>query len=158
MGYIDVTQQMLTFALSVLLGVVLCFIYDIVRALHRIVLKGFFEVLICDILFWVTSAVLTFCFLIIRCNGMVRGYVLFGEAVGAVITHYTLSRLWLIILLKIFSVLAWVKRVLTLVFIKVSLPFKKIFKKIIKTLKKVLQHKWGLLYNQLKVLTRTKRN
>ncbi len=156
MGYIDVTQQILTFALSVLFGVVLCFMYDIVRALHRVVLKGFLEVLICDILFWLTSAILTFCYLLIRCNGMVRGYVLFGETVGAIFTHYTFSRVWLAILLKIFGTLAWIKRTLASIFIKVSLPLKKILKKIIKTLKKVLQHNCRLLYNQLKVCTRAK--
>lgn len=156
MGYIDVTQQMLTFAFSVLLGIILCLLYDIVRALHRVALKGFFEVLICDMLFWMASAVLTFCFMIIRCNGMVRGYVLFGETVGAVFTHYTLSRLWLAILLKIFGILAWISRVSAYIFIKLSLPFEKILKKSIKTVKKVLQHKWGLLYNQLKVCTKAK--
>ncbi|MBO5746722.1 MAG: spore cortex biosynthesis protein YabQ [Clostridia bacterium] len=156
MGYIDVTQQMLTFAMSVLLGVVLCFIYDIVRALHRVALKGFLEVLICDILFWVTSAVLTFCFLLIRCNGMVRAYVLFGESVGVLFAHYTVSRFWYAILLKLFGVLALIKRVFKTVFVKVSVPFKKIFKNLIKTIKKVLQHNCRLLYNQLKVCNRTR--
>lgn len=156
MGYIDVSYEVVSFGLAILLGGILCLLYDVVRVLHKFYIKGFFEVLVCDVLFWLIASALTFCFLIIRCLGYVRGYVLFGELVGAILVRFSLSRLWFYILGKIFGVFV-------AVFSHISLSVHKFFqtcgnfvKKISKTLKKVLQHKRRLLYNHLKVRTKDK--
>ena len=52
MGYVDVSHQAVTFLLSVILGSVLCLIYDIFRVIHKLYINGFFEVLVTDLLFF----------------------------------------------------------------------------------------------------------
>lgn len=151
MGYIDVTAQAVTFLLSVVLGVLLCLLYDFFRALNRSYIKGFFEVIVCDLLFWVASAFITYCFLIVFCQGMVRGFVLFGEALGAIATRLTFSRFFIIGLERFFSIISKIFKAIVSFARKMTTPFKKIFKKMQLSVKKVLQPKAILLYNQLKV-------
>ena len=151
MGYIDVSAQALTFLMSLGLGAVLCLLYDVVRALHKTFIKGFLEVLVCDLLFWITAAVLTFCFLIIRCNGTVRGFVLVGELIGAVVTRYSLSRLFLPFLSKLLKLISDVFGFLRVGFGKLFKSVEKIIKKMLLIVKKGLQPKALLLYNLLKV-------
>lgn len=151
MGYIDVSAQALTFLMSLGLGAVLCLLYDVVRALHKTFIKGFLEVLVCDILFWCVAAFLTFCFLIIRCFGSVRVFVLVGELIGAVITRYTLSRLFLPFLSKILRLISAVGGFLRVGFGKLFISVEKIIKKMLLIVKKGLQPKALLLYNLLNV-------
>lgn len=151
MGYIDVSYQAVTFLLSTVLGAVMCLLYDILRALHKRTLKGFFEVFVSDLLFWSIAAMLTFCFLIIRCNGNVRGFVIVGQAIGFVAVRLTLSRYFLAGINWIMSVFScifrWIGRFIAKMF---RIP-KNILKKILKYAKKLLQHKCKLMYNLLKV-------
>ena len=46
---VDVEGQVVTFLMSLILGAVICFIYDVFKTMHLIFLKGFFEVLL---IFW----------------------------------------------------------------------------------------------------------
>ena len=155
MGYIDVSAQALTFLLSVALGALLCLMYDIVRVLHKTCVKGFAEVLVCDLLFWVTAAMLTFCFLIIRCQGMVRGFVLFGQLIGFIAVRFTVSRFFVAFLLCVSKLISLCLGTVSSVIGKCTALIEKKTKKFLTKLKKVLQHKRKLLYNLLK--TRIKR-
>ena len=94
MDYINIntSEQVITFVLSIGLGFLFCLLYDILRVFHRLWLKGFFEVLVSDILFWAVLSVVTFCFLIIRCQGSVRAYVMLGQAVGFLVARITISK------------------------------------------------------------------
>lgn len=81
------------FLMSVLLGAVLCVLYDLFR-LDRIVFRRstpvvFFE----DILFWLIAAFSTFCLLILKTNGQVRAFVIIGIFLGFIIFRCTFSRL-----------------------------------------------------------------
>ncbi len=147
MGYIDVSAQAMTFLMSVGVGAVFCLMYDFVRALHKLSINGFIEVLVCDLLFWGIAAFFTFCFLVIRCNGSVRGFVLVGELIGAVVTRFTLSRLFLPFLIKLFTVISKVFSFFGRGIGKVFKTLEKIIKKLLLKAKKVLQHKAILLYN-----------
>ena len=98
MEYININtnEQAITFALSIGLGFLFCLFYDVLRVFHRLWLKGFFEVLVSDILFWFVLSVATFCFLIIRCQGSVRVYVLFGQTLGFLAARFTISKLFVL--------------------------------------------------------------
>lgn len=141
MGYIDTTAQLITFLLSLCLGALLCLLFDLIRFLHKILLKGFFEVLLSDLLFWTVAAFITFCFLLIRCKGFVRGYVLFGEAVGFFALHFTLSNYFLSLLYKIYSFFRRIFLGFYKLSAKISAPFKKISKKLIFVVKKACKIK-----------------
>jgi hypothetical protein len=151
MGYINVSYQAATLGLSIVLGVVLCLLYDLVRALHKICIKGFFEVLVCDVVYFGISAVITFCFLIIRCQGEVRLFVLVGQLVGFVALRLTVSRfvlkVFILILSFIFRAFEFIGSTLV-AFLK---KLKNFFKKMLIYAKKLLQPKCKLLYNQVKV-------
>ncbi len=151
MGYIDISAQALTFLMSLGLGAALCLLYDVVRCLHKICIKGFFEVLVCDLIFWFVAALLTYCFLIIRTLGSVRGFVLVGELIGAVIARLTLSRLFLPLLTRFFAAITFVFSLFGRGFGKLLKWTEKIIKKMLKYVKKVLQPKALVLYNLLKV-------
>lgn len=80
-----------------LLGLVLGFIYDIFK-LDRIIFKRstvtvFFE----DIAFWVVSAFLTFCLLLLTANGQVRLYIIEFVFLSFFIYYFTISKLILIL-------------------------------------------------------------
>ncbi len=151
MGYIVPSNQVATFLWSLLLGVAMCLAYDIIRAAHKTSVKGFFEVMLLDILFWGLWSLITFCFLILRCKGEVRGYVLFGQASGFIVSRLTVSRIF-------FSAISYCLSFISRLFAVFGSKFHSLFffcekniKKTFKYIKKVLQHKAKLLYNQLKV-------
>ncbi len=151
MGYIDTDNQVFTFLWSLALGVAMCLAYDIVRAFHKVSIKGFFEVMFLDLLYWGLWSLITFSFLVLRCKGEVRAYVLFGEALGFIITRVSISKL-------VYRFFTFVLRALVRIFTIFGVNVRKVIeclekniKKILKTIKKLLQHKAKLLYNQLKI-------
>ena len=151
MGYIDTNNQVFTFLWSLVLGVVMCLAYDVVRAFHKVSVKGFFEVMLLDLLFWGTWSLITFSFLLLRCKGEVRAYVLFGQALGFVITRISVSKLFYHIFTLILKVFRRIFEFLGSNVRKAIECLEKNIKKSHKYIKKVLQHKVKLLYNQLKV-------
>lgn len=147
MNYALSGDQITAFLLSLLLGAVLCTLYDFIRVLHKLFLKGFAEVFVTDVLFWLFSAIVSFCFLIIFCKGYVRGYIIFGEAVGFCACRLTLSK-------PVYSVFFKIAYAFSQLITRVSKfisnafdRFEKIFQKCQKALKKYLKLCLRLLYN-----------
>ncbi len=147
MGYIDVSYQAVTFALSLLLGAVLCMLYDVVRALHKTYIQGFFEVLVCDLLYFGVSAVITFCFLVIRCQGSVRFFVLVGQLIGFMAVRLTLSRWFLVVAVRILKIFSYIFGFFGSITVSIMRKLKKFLEKMLFCAKKVLQPKCKLLYN-----------
>lgn len=92
LSQVENTQQIITFLLSVLLGIGISLLYCLFRW-GRIVFPVkkiglFFQ----DVLFFALSAIAVFFFLMIRCEGVFRIYVLFGVAFGAVFGHLTIGK------------------------------------------------------------------
>ena len=92
MWEIDIYDQVLTFMWSVVLGGICCFCYDTVCAIRRVYKWTYWIVFIIDLLTWVVFAFVTFIFLIVRTNGEIRNYVLFGEALGFGLLRISVSR------------------------------------------------------------------
>ena len=156
MDYIDTTNQVATFLWSLALGAVMCLLYDGVRVLHKFSIKGFFEVMISDIIFWLIAASVTFCFLVLRCQGEVRGYVLAGQAIGFTAARFTVSRFFVLGLSSLFKAISKLLGTFGKGFHFIAAVCEKNIKKILKYIKKVLQHKAKLLYNQLKMRSERK--
>ena len=151
MGYINTDNQVFTFLWSLVLGVAMCLVYDIVRAFHKVSVKGFFEVMLLDLLFWGAWSLITFSFLVLRCKGEVRAYVLFGQALGFVITRISVSKLFYRFFTLVLKVFRRIFEFFGSNVRKAIECLEKNIKKSLKYIKKVLQHKVKLLYNQLKV-------
>lgn len=103
MWEINITNQIITFLYSIIMGVIVAALYDWQKA-HRItasnsVIRIFFQ----DITFWIINTFFTFLLLMARCNGEVRGYVIIGEVVGFTLFRLILSRFILPIFIWIFK-------------------------------------------------------
>lgn len=151
MGHIDVVQEVLTFLMSIGLGAAYCILYDIVRALHKTFVKGFFEVLVLDLTFWTVLTFCSFFFNILRCLGQVRLFVLIGHLIGFLLLKATFSRFVFAALVKLMSVFGVVLRKISDCAAGFLFSVEKNIKKRLQNAKKLLQHNMGLLYNQLKL-------
>ena len=93
MWEISVNSQAQTFIYALLLGAILCFIYDIIRATRVLGADSFIAVFIGDVFFWLVSAVAVFIFLVATTNGEIRGYVLMSNAVGFLFYRATVGKI-----------------------------------------------------------------
>ena len=85
--------QWISFGRAVLLGILVCILYDIIR-LYRFVFKGKSKnKILGDMIFWIINSFTTFCFLLLNTNGQPRLYVFVGMSLGFIIFRLTLSKL-----------------------------------------------------------------
>lgn len=156
-------NQLITILLSCLLGAICCAVYDIVRAVRRVILNSFFAITLGDILLWIVFAFLTFIFLIARTNGEIRGYVIFGEFVGFMFCRATISKLLYPALSFVFEKIYFVNKLATKklydiynlieMFILKTLSH---IVKIFKSAKKGLKNICGLLYTNKNIINMEK--
>lgn len=88
-----IRQETVVFIQAILHGMKLTFLYDLIRIFRRIVRHSTLAVSAEDLLFWIVSGVLTFCFAFFRTNGVIRGYVAVGLILGVVFYHFSISPL-----------------------------------------------------------------
>ena len=150
MGTITVVGQLKVFGFSVLLGMAFCLLYDIFKGFRIKYLKSVVAVFLTDIIYWLVLFFFTHSFLLIFCNGRIRGYVLIGLFLGFVLCRLTVSRIFSKFILLLLSVchklLHWIflpffafLSLLDKLFAKISEMFGKILKKIFKKRKKLLK-------------------
>ena len=135
------------------MGVVFWIIYDAFKAIRlffRISVTGVF---ISDIIFFIIAAPIEFCFLLSRCNGEIRGFVLAVQAVGFIICKCTFSKIYVKLLKLLFSMLSKLFRFINLFCCKTFDFADKNFKKIYANLKYFLKKSifsrkkgWKLIY------------
>ena len=89
------SEQLIAFLLSVVLGVSFSLIYDLVRFWHFSFKCPKIAIFIVDILYFIIIGVLSFCFLLIYCKGMLRFYVFLGEILGFIMARLTVSKIFL---------------------------------------------------------------
>lgn len=82
MWEIDLQNQLTTFFLSLPLGFLLGAVFYFLEGLGLTSKSRKFRQFLWDIVFFLLSGFLTFCFLLARCNGEIRGYVIIGELIG----------------------------------------------------------------------------
>lgn len=152
MWEINNSLQLLSFARSLGLGVILGLSYDILRSLRKVVNYSAVAIFFQDIIFSVLAAFITFTFLLSVTNGEMRGFVLLGMTVGFFIARFTISVLWFRLLKFVFSRL---KLVLSLIskwfysgFNYLEKNINKLLQKSSKTIKKLLKKKGSLLYTK----------
>ena len=153
MWEIDLGNQIATFLLSIPLGcffALLFFVFEAFRIANNI--KGI-RLWIRDIVFFVFAGLITFCFLLVRSNGEIRGYVLFGIAGGFWLFKRLVSK---IVLKCLVWLIRFSKRQYERIYVAVGTRFLKIYRKICKTLKKLQKYKKkGLKMQEQLVYTET---
>ena len=159
MGHIDVAFQTYTFLWSVSLGAGFCVVYDFLRALHKLKVKGAVAVFVTDILFWLIAALVTYCFLILTSKGRIRLFVIIGIFLGFLIFRLVLSKIVLAVFVKILSIFEIILYTTSDFVGRILSTINKTFKNIANTIKKLLQPRVKVLYNYIKVsLLRKKGN
>lgn len=157
MWEINVTNQITTFVLSLCLGGLLCAFCDLLRVAHKLGLDSFWAVFLSDIFFGISSAFITFIFLMARTNGEIRGFALFGQFAGFVLFRITFSRLFFKLLCFLFANIAraigFIRNKTNTFYEKLEVLILKIFKKCcrfftrtLKSVKKLLKNAYKLLY------------
>lgn len=136
-------QETVVFFLSVLHGAVLTLGYDVLRAFRAAFRHSTAAVSLEDFLFWLTAGFLTFCLAFFYTDGVIRGYVAAGMAIGSILYHYTLSTLAVRVLS---GFLLGGKRLFLWFFRIVSMPVRKICL----LLKKVIEFAGKRGYNKIK--------
>lgn len=115
---ISVSQQCSVFVLSVAVGILIGFWYDIFRIIRKSFPAGTVFVFIQDCIFWIVAAAATFLFVFDKNSGQVRAFILLGEIGGALIYFFTASRPIVFVCVKviyfikkifffIFKIIAW---------------------------------------------------
>ena len=100
MWEITISQQIYSIIYSLLVGVVFSIVYDVLKSFcvlnHSKKIFVFFK----DIIFSVFAAFVVFLLFIARCNGAVRGYIIFFVFVGFTLFKCIFSKYWLKLLCR----------------------------------------------------------
>lgn len=128
-------NQTFVFLASCVLGFFLGMVYDAFR-ISRLAFKlNAVVVFIEDVLFFVIAAVSSFAFMLLENNGVLRGFLLIGEIVGAILYFSTLS----LLIMKLASVIInAIKCILRVVYKILISPIVKLFMVIIRLIKRIL--------------------
>lgn len=90
-----IAGQFDTLLISILLGALLCFDYDIIRCIRRIVSHSYFLIALSDLFFWLLAACVTIACINRYNYGSFRFYIFIGMVAGAVVYHYTISKVFM---------------------------------------------------------------
>ena len=157
-----ITNQLIYFLKSVLLGAVLGLIFDAFKISRLFIKHNVVAIFVEDVMFCIISSVITYSFMIDISCGQIRIFILAGELIGLVLYKLMLSKLLVTLIVNILNLL---KQILNFVFKITFVPIYKlmlivlkfIFKPIVNYMKKifekfkiVLKSKSELMYNIIK--------
>ena len=148
MGTITVSGQLNTFILSLIFGAAYCVLYDVLRTMHKTLIKSYLAVFVADLFYWIVITLSTCSFALLFSKGEIRGYWLFGFLVGFILFRITLSRFVIVVFNFLSLILTatkkWVVKLLNRIFKKlngyrpkISMLFKKMFKRRKKHLERI---------------------
>lgn len=140
MGTITIFGQLETFFYAILFGVAYSLLYDVFRCLHIKIIKGYWLIFLTDILYWAILLIFTYSFLLLFCNGSVRGYVLLGNALGFVICRYTLSRIFIKFCFLVVSIIRKIVSIISLPFFMLWGFMSKLYEKTADFFKKIVKN------------------
>lgn len=144
--------QLKCFAIAIVVGIALGIVYEAFRLLRLVSPKGKILTFVCDVLFMSVAALVNFILTVVVNIGIVRWYILLGEAVGFIVYMRTVGRISGALFRLIRKVIA---KILWLIFTPVRLLrgviiifFSKLMKKIKKIVKRLLKKRKRILYNE----------
>ena len=111
MWELDYSGQVYTLLLSLFTGAVFCLVFDFYTAVRLRLKFKKLTVFIFDILIFIAFGIFDFCFFLARTGGEIRGYVFTGQIIGFIICKQSLSKIFDIIIILMFSI---IKRLLKL--------------------------------------------
>ena len=130
MSLLSVADQTTYFLCSIVLGLILGALYDLLRAFRMLVKARGISVAVIDVVFFTVCGVITSLFALPFNKGDVRAFIIFGEAVGFLSYRLTLGS----IMGKIYSHLALILRSFLQKLYKISEKFFDLLLKVISIL------------------------
>lgn len=120
-----VMKETMIFLLSCVLGAGFGAFYDLFRIIRLVFPHNKSITFIEDIFYFMLLSIVSFAFLLSQTNGVLRGFTLIGELLGAILYFFTLS---IVIMKSANAIILFVKRVFGFLFKITVLPFLSIFK------------------------------
>ena len=152
MWEISNSLQLINFGWSVVLGIIFCIIYDVLRALRKVMSFSTVCIFFQDIFFSLMVAFAIFTFLLSVTNGELRGFIFVGIALGFFLSRVSLSILlvsflkWIIGL--VYGLFSFVSNWIYATFDHLTENIIKFCQKRVKDLKKLLKNARKLLYTK----------
>ena len=150
MWEISTSHQIINFGWSVVLGILFCVLYDVLRAFRKVISFSAVSIFFQDILFSLTVAFVTFTYLLSVTNGELRGFVFVGILLGFSLSRVSLSIVLVLFLKKLFSLIysffSVVSNWFYATFDHLTENILKFCQKRVKDLKKLLKNTRKLLY------------
>lgn len=115
------SEQTLVFLASLGVGFLLGVLYDFLRALRLSLTKSRWAVVIFDVIYFFSVAILSYIFILASNKGEVRSYIIVGEFLGAVFYYFSLG----VAAVKITDFLVrGIRRFYNFIFRLISFPFR----------------------------------
>lgn len=147
-----ITKQLQYFAESILIGFLLCFIFDIFKIL-RLSIKHYYALIFLeDIMFFIISAVITYSFMVNVSFGQIRVFIITGELIGFILYRFLISKLVISTFLFIINIS---KAIVKFIFKKFFAPIGKIMYKLFSFIFKSI---FNILVKQNKILKKLLKN
>lgn len=86
-----ITVELRFFLISIVTGIAILVIYDILRIFRRIIKHNWFFVALEDVLFWIASGVVIFIMMYEQNNGIIRGFSILGMLLGMIVYNQSIS-------------------------------------------------------------------
>ncbi|GKX30535.1 hypothetical protein SH1V18_30150 [Vallitalea longa] len=158
-----VSAQAISFLMSILNGLFLGFVYDLLRVFRRIIKHPKWLINIQDLIFWLFGSIIIFIDIFKNNNGTLRGFLCIGVFLGLIFYFFLISKLVIKVFIKIYSFIANIIKFLFKLIIKpiklLLTPIFFIVRKIYKLLKKMgkwLIIKYKKITKEIKIIFKKK--
>lgn len=112
----EIVQELTFFAHSVLMGVVITFVYDWIYVLRRLMKHGAVMTSLEDLFFWLACGIAVFYMLYRENNGTLRWFAVLGAALGMIFYKLTVRNLFINIMSTCLHKIMWfLSRILQIV-------------------------------------------
>ena len=118
---LDITHQIVTFFIFFVIGVVFCGIYDIYRAIRCEIKPKKLIIFFADIIYTLFFTFIIFSASLVRSNGQIRIFALFGCLLGWFIIRFTVSK-WICVFFRM--IIRAIKRVIRFTNRKIVYPLR----------------------------------
>lgn len=86
-----ISMEMRFFLASILCGIILLIVYDVLRIFRRVIKHAWLLVALEDLIFWLLSGIVIFRMMYEMNNGTIRGFAILGMMLGMIVYNKSLS-------------------------------------------------------------------
>lgn len=115
-----ITSQMTIFLYSILLGSILCLIFDGFRVLNAVLKINLKRIFFEDVFYFILSALITFTYILVVNMGEIRFYIILGEIIGWIIYRISIGKfVYKAALNAVKFLIKWVSKIKNYIILKI---------------------------------------